>query len=293
MEDKQAVNRFYKHNLLRLFITSEIWYFIMYWILIFFDPQNTVFSEGGIKGVIINLLLTMIFINPTTFGSMWYIPMILCVYMMIPVLVIAIKKLPTAAIVLPLIIAFVSSMLIPTLNAFFSLQEMEISLSFELYVGNLFSMYFIYVIAGYYIGKGKLAGISDLALYAGAAAVFLVCCVYQYWAYSKPGNYLVAYGFVGVLIGSCLVFEILRRKAEKVLAAGKLVRHLSKIAFGIYFVHIIIMSLCCWQIESISGWKHSVQLVFLELVSFIGSVVIITLLAKIPILKKYMFMIKD
>ena len=52
METADDVKRFYRHNLWELFITTEIWYFIMYW-FIFFEDISTGYWEEGLAGTLL------------------------------------------------------------------------------------------------------------------------------------------------------------------------------------------------------------------------------------------------
>lgn len=83
METADDVKRFYRHNLWELFITTEIWYFIMYW-FIFFEDISTGYWEEGLAGTLLGCVKTMLFLDQITMGSMWYMPMILCLYTTIP-----------------------------------------------------------------------------------------------------------------------------------------------------------------------------------------------------------------
>ena len=56
METADDVKRFYRHNLLELFITAEIWYFIMYW-FIFFEDISTGYWEEGLAGTLLGCLI--------------------------------------------------------------------------------------------------------------------------------------------------------------------------------------------------------------------------------------------
>ncbi len=38
IKDENDIRRFYRHNLLGLVITSEIWYFLMFWFRVFVIP---------------------------------------------------------------------------------------------------------------------------------------------------------------------------------------------------------------------------------------------------------------
>ena len=60
---------------------------------------------------------------------------------------------------------------------------------------------------------------------------------------------------------------------------------------GVYFIHILIMSLLEWNMN-FDGWARSLKLLFLEGVSVGGSILLIALFSRIPFCRRRMFGIK-
>lgn len=290
MDGEHDIKHFYKHNLLGIFVTAEIWYFIMYWVQLFLSGETLreMLSGSSLRG----LIKTMLFVNQTTFESMWYIPMILCVYLLIPLVTMLLKKVSLRVFVIPCVLVFLSSMLLPNVNSLMQLLESDRVYTFKIYSANLFSMYFLYVLGGYWISRGGLRKMKTPAV----AAVFLLSffgdCAYQFWAYSRPMNYLLDYDFCGILLCSLFAFELLRRTADSLRRLERPIVYLSQISFGIYFVHIVIMD-SVLHFVTIGSWPHPFQTIFLEAVSMVGAVAVIAVLSRIPWCKRYLFMIKD
>ncbi|MGM9552758.1 MAG: acyltransferase [Faecousia sp.] len=291
IENGQDVKRFYKHNLLSLFITAEIWYFLMYWCIVLLDPSNHTLETEGFVGVIPRLFSTMFFVEQTTFGSMWYMPMILCLYITIPMVVIVKNNVPGRYLCLPLLLVFLRTMCLPTVNAIRSFQEQS-QFSSIIREANLCSMYYLYVFAGYWISRKKLSKMPNWAVLTAAGVIFAACCAFQFYAYQQPDNYLVSYESPGILLCAVFVFEAIRRYAHLLTRLKRAITALSKMCFGIYFVHIIIMSLLVWYMN-FTGWHRSAKLLFLEAVSIVGSILIIAPLSKIKVCRKYLFGMKD
>jgi len=156
--DENGIKNFYKHNYLDLLITSEIWYFIMYWCI----SLGQLFVNGGnpfskLPSLIGGLVKTMLFIDQVTFDSMWYIPMILAVYLLIPIFALVLKKVSLKVMLVPCMIVFLSTMVIPNINAFLALAGSDTQIEFALCSSNVFSAYFLYVFAGYWISRRGLA----------------------------------------------------------------------------------------------------------------------------------------
>lgn len=116
METADDVKRFYRHNLLELFITAEIWYFIMYW-FIFFEDISTGYWEEGLAGTLLGCVKTMLFLDQSTMSSMWYMPMILCLYATIPFAAMLVKRFSLKILSLPLILVFLRMFVLPLVNS--------------------------------------------------------------------------------------------------------------------------------------------------------------------------------
>ncbi len=292
MENASDVKRFYKHNLLSLLITTEIWYVLMYWFL----TLPKVFSAKlGLGAAIGGMFGTMLFQNQTTMGSMWYMPMILCVYTTLPFAIMVKDKLAGAKeklVYLPVVLLFTVSMVQPFVSHLLELLGMT-QLTSPLGEHYLFSFYYLYILFGYWIGKGGLQRFKTNTVALAALSTFLLCCGYQLWAYAQPVNYLVAYDFPLMPFCAGFLFELLRRGAHRVRKAEKPVTCISRISFGIYFVHIVIMTALVLVLDQFApGLYQPVRLMLLETASLAGSIGIILPLSRIKFFRKYLFLIK-
>lgn len=294
MENKDDIKRFYKHNLLSMFITTEIWYALFYLFLVFIKPGNSVLETRGLTGAIVGMFETMLFQNQVTFGSMWYMPMILCLYTTLPFVIIVKDKLSgsklTPILFLPATILFVNNMALPAINSLLTM------LGFATYTSAineayLFSYYYIYIIIGYLVGRGTFAKVRSWIVGLVAIISFLLCCAYQFYAYSQPPDYLVAYSFPLIPVCAGALFELVRRNGDRFRRLEKPVTYLSRISFGIYFVHVALMGILVTVINDLSI-SQPLQLILLEVGSFVGSILIIAPLSKIKFLRKYLFLIK-
>lgn len=292
MEDASDVKRFYKHNLLSLLITTEIWYVLMYWIL---TLGNGVIQEKGWLSAIGGMFSTMLFQNQTTMGSMWYMPMILCVYTTLPFVVMIKDKLAGSGqklLYLPLVLLFIIAMVLPAVNSLLTLLGLEVLRS-PLGEQYFFSFYYIYIVIGYLIGKGGLRRLPGWVVATVAGGSFLFCCGYQLWVYAQPENYLVSYDFPLMPVCAGFLFELVRRGAYRVRKAEKPVTCISKIAFGIYFVHIVIMTALAAVLDQfVPELFRPVRVILLEVLSVGLSVAVILPLSKIKVFRKYLFLIK-
>ena len=298
MDSKEDIKRFYRHNLLSLLITTEIWYVLIYWYLVFFG-NNNILENRGIWGTIGGMFETMLFQNQVTFDSLWYMPVIMCIYTTIPFVILAKNKLSgekaSAWLVLPLIIVYLNNMVLPAVNAVLESQALRTFTS-TLQMVDLVAYFYIYIILGYFVGKGILDKWKTWVVALIALGSFTLCCGFQLYMYAQPMDHLMDYDFPLLPICAAALLELARRKAYLLKAVRKPVEGLSRISFGIYFLHIVIMTvLNSDKLDAIvhqSQWNPVLKLAYLEIVSVGASIVIIVLLSNIKPLKKYLFMIK-
>ena len=157
---------------------------------------------------------------------------------------------------------------------------------------NLPSVYMVYVFVGFCMSKDLLIKLNDWVVFTLFVTSFGSACYYQYYAYSMPSNYLVEYQSPAFVLSALFLLEFLKRKEQIFKKFAKTFIYISKISFGIYFIHIIIVEFLNNYID-FTAWRYPVKMLFLELASVGGSIIIIALLSKIKIFKKYLFMIKD
>jgi surface polysaccharide O-acyltransferase-like enzyme len=288
-EQSAVLKRFYQKNWLCILITSEIWLFIMFWYRTLFHA-NDILSHGGFAYALRRCLETMLFLDQETMRSMWYIPMILCVYLLIPIFGIAVRRIRKYGIVFLLTAVFLIALVIPYLNRVLFLSGSSYELRSDFSSENLISIYLTYVLLGYLIGHGFLSKIPKWSLYLVTTLMYLLCISHQLWEYNDSLGVEFGYAFLPLVLGTVSLFELFRRSVD----ANKehpVQTYISRISFGIYFLHIIIVSAIA-GLSPIQKLQPVVLFFVLDICSTAGSVLMITFLSKSNILKKYLFLIK-
>lgn len=286
--DKNVFNHFIKHNLLTLFITTEIWLCIMFWYLKL-PHVNEWISQS--LGVLKDFVLNQLFINQTTMGSMWYMPMVLCIYLMIPIVSVALRNIEHRLITVIYVILLLSGMIIPNIYVFLQLTGYDVILSFGLVSHNLLSHYWLFILAGYFIGKGILDRWKTYQIAAVCFLSYALTVAFQIWVYASELDYRIMYSDTGTLIASAFCFELMRRLCNTKNRLTPVFSYISRISFGIYFVHICIMTGLDWVIKK-EQLYYLPRFALLETVSFVGSILIIQIVSRIGWCKKYLFVIK-
>lgn len=115
IDTDEDVLKFYKKNLLPLFITVEIWN-VLY--NIFLSTLNKSFE---FRILIDNIL----FLKQVNLPNMWYMPMILGMYIAIPFIAKLVKTFTLKTIKIPMIIVFISCILFPSINIILNIFEMD------------------------------------------------------------------------------------------------------------------------------------------------------------------------
>lgn len=291
VKDSDGIRKFYKHNLLGLLITCEIWYVIG-----FFSKNIVNLINGGIPvwKFFYRLFAVMLFTNhavDTTVASFWYLPMILCIYLLIPFFCILRDKVDKKTVFIPLAVLFFLGFVLPTGDALIhSVSTSRLEASKD---AVLLPVYVIYIVAGYMISRGHLSKIKSSYVAAGFILSFLATCGCQFFIFSRKTDCHFAYDNIGILVSAVLLFELLRRGSHRLIAFRRPVEYVSRIAFGIYFVHIFIMEALVKYLPSFkSAFPRPAYFFFLEIISVAGSIIIIAITSRIPIVKKYVYMIK-
>lgn len=281
-ENEEDFISFYKKNLLPLLLCTEIW-IILYNIVVPIINK----SSFNIK----ELLLNILFLKQVNLPNMWYMPMIIGVYIAIPFLAIIVKKVSIKTLKVPMIIVFLTNFLIPNIGKITKVLFNE-SYNTILDVSFLGGTYGLYILLGYYIGKGKFKNVKTRYLIIGGVASFILTCIYQMWLYNNNMAYNVWYSFSGLLVTSACVFEILSRvniKLNKYIESA--FTYISKISLAIFFLHIVVQKTIC-KIVSVNVINKPISILVLTVLVFGISLLIITILSKAKILKEKLLLVK-
>lgn len=278
---------FYRKNLKGLWITTEIWYALFFFFILLCKPGNDL-AGRGILAIGHRFVRTMLMIEPITLGSMWYMPMILCLYLMIPFFSLAFQHIRSRDLILPGTVLFLSWMLLPNLEQLTGLLGHPISMNPAFKVTYLLSPYLLYMAMGWCIGcRDCLKKLPSPALYLSAIVLFAGICGLQLYGFAAEKDYLLGYEFGGYLVLSSLLLESFRRLAPCLERFRTGIGYLAKISFGIYFVHIPVMELMRWYWNPAAA--RPVKMGIYWLGSIAVSIAVIAITARSKFLKKYLY----
>ena len=285
IETGEDIKKFYKHNLLNLVIVIMIWN-VIYCVFdsIYYD------KNFSIK----NLMYVLLFMKKSPMPHMWYMSMIVGMYIALPYISTIVKKFKFKEIIIPLIIGILCSYIIPNtkiLLTFFDFNGTNIKTILD--ISFLGGAYGIYIILGYYIYNKKiLEKIKTKYILLGIIVGMIISIAFQIFAYQNASKYIVYYNFVGILLSGTLLFEFLRRfEKTKRKNIENILCIISKYSLGIYFVHRPLLFL--FKKYFILDFLPFINVIIYYICSIIISYIIVQILSKINILKKYLLLVKD
>lgn len=292
---KKEIRHFYKSNWLNLFITAEIWFFIMFVIIMAISAPD-MFRLESLPRLLLRCFLNQLFVSQKTLGSMWYMQIIIPMYMLIPVFSLFLHKgfdkwlIPLTGIII------YTQFLIPAVSAFFKMNEIPFVIHTDLGGEGIVHYLFVYVLAGYLIHKYRKRirehiHIRNMVIFW--SLLFAAVCTYQFYAFQKEMDYVLRYNSPSVAFCGVSLFVLVLLAEDVLKAFQKPVAFLARISFGIFFVHIIIMEILLRGVASFSDFCNpALLMLFYEVVSVGGSIIIVEIMSKNSFYKKYLFMNK-
>ena len=256
--DRDYNTEYAKHftlfNILPLIVSFEIWN-IVWCIISQYLGQSPISVSTCIK--------VALFMSPTGNG-MWYLPMIIGLYIGIPIVSRTLAWLQSSQniayrIVLLFCCIFFGTF-VPTLNQLSFLSppwgSVENVLNMNIFGANVWgdSVWMLYLILGYLIKRGAFNRVHELLalvvmIVSGAALV-----LFHHVAMSSGLPWDTYYSNIFLVICSVCVFIIIERLGSLVKAKENAICHfvtlISKYSFGIYMIHFWILELMLIYVDA-------------------------------------------
>lgn len=285
--DKDVTN-FYKKNLLPLVIVNSVWviiYNIYFWLI------------GESDFITLEIIFKELFLlKQVPLANMWYLPMIIGMYIGLPFVVKIVKVFSKKTLLLLMWLVFISSFVLPMVNVFFRIFNIDNSYSSLLNLNFLGGYYGLYILLGYYMTNKDKIKVNKIKLSLISIVSFTVTCVIQYFSYTDMSNYVynVWYNFPFLLVCTVCLFLIIisidYSKLNKTVI--KLLNFVSKASLSIFFIHIVIQQLLYGYIRLLC-LKLPLNVFILFVSSSIISIGISFILSKNKFISKYVSLIKD
>ena len=284
ISNDEDVFKFYKKNLIPLIITNTIWIFIYN---LFFYIKND-FVDLNIE----DLIKEIFFLKQVPFSNMWYMPMIIGIYLVIPFLSKIIKSFSFKAILTLLITIFVTSFIIPFINIWLNINSLESIYSivdFNFFGG----LYGVYIILGYYSYIKKVKIKNWIYILIGVVTFGFTVFIQLYSHTNGNNAYFVWYDFPFLLISALCIFNFLisikfthfNRVFDRVII------FVSKASLSFFFIHVIILNLFKDFFEKINIMMP-IKVVLLFLITFSICFIISYIISRFRKISKYVILYK-
>lgn len=232
----------------------------------------------------LTILYDLIFFHEVKMMNAWYMPAILGIYVLVPFVAIALKKLDKDLLKFPVLffltLIFVFPM-IELINGMIGGPELSLQLS----LGFSGGMYCFYMFCGYLVKRGWLKPVKT-----GWLVAVVICCialgtVMQLFAFSRGVQYTIWRDNLLILFASVAVFELFSRIRR--IKYTKFIKELASYSFAVYLVHVIIRLLLLEWILSLPIIRP-VKVIIFWLITLALSYAAAWLISRIPKVGNYL-----
>lgn len=283
-----GISTFYRKHFLRLLLTFELWM-----ILYEFFVRGYLRIRAGLLQIIMELLFVAKEPNYSNqLGSamiqMWFIPVILGIYLFMPLLVTLVKNIPSRFKTWLVLAAVGFDFVIPTANALFQFWGKNVTVNSNIDYAFLGSSYGVYVLIGGLIQEGWLSKFSNWLLWFSAITGGVLSVLMQLMGNILMGHYyFIWYDNLFILITTVAIFELINRIKGKKTKTSKAIVLLSGFSLGIYLIHYPIQLLIRKYLflTNVNMINFAANL----LATYLLSLIVVYLLSKIKFFRMYLF----
>ena len=230
--NSESVGKFYREKVPALLATSTFW-------AVLYAALYSASEHADIWTTISWVLM----LDAMPAGNWWFVPVIISLYLAIPLVSRALDGLDTKVLAVPVVVVFLWSFCIPAYNsiaAYFGLK----TFSPQIVANYLLGAYGAYLVIGYVFRREGLLAIvpSVRGTTEICAAVVLLLVVFGVWTFELGYRYW--YSSPLILIAGTALFILVYSIASRIRLSGKaakVIAWLSKISFAVYFVHYILL----------------------------------------------------
>ena len=217
------------------------------------------------------------------FSHMWYMPMIIGMYLSMPFVSGALEKFESTTIWQATVVFSLLAFLLPFITLVLDMQGLP-DITIQYCLGFSGGVYGIYIILGYLVKKGQFKHFDSIKLGLIAIISFMICLLFQYYAFTKGYGFELWYDFPFVLTGSFALFELCSRMGK--VRAYPIVIFLSKYSFAVFLVHNL-FRLPLLPIVVQLPFTEPVKAIILWVLLIIFSYITVVIIYRIPKFGKY------
>lgn len=271
--------KFWKTKWLNLLVVTELWNVIYFVFLVLYSHKSY---------TLLDIILQLLFLQASDMTHVWYMPMILGWYVLVPFVANALQHTEKSPLLFPACILFGYGFAVPVLHVLvsaFTGTGLTITFLPGLYEG---AFYGLYLILGYLVKRGTFRNIKIGWLALGGVLSFASTVWLQVFAYSHAYPYNVRYNCGLLALCALCMFELLSRAQE--MTSLVFVRGLSHYSFAIYLTHNIFRTILRTKMSWIPSYP--LRVVYLWAATLVLAWLLSWLISKIPKLGKRLLYMK-
>lgn len=283
---KTTIKKLYTKNILRLITAYVAWSFIYAVMTYLYSNLNYNFSD------MIKYLIN------TTIKShyhLWFVPMIIGVYIIVPILKPITEHKDSKKICeYFLILFFLIGILKPSIFAFDFPYKEQLHTLANLINSSTVSGWLGYFILGYYLRKYPINKIYRIIIYILAIIAYGFTAIANSYLSIKTGVATSFFTFsfsLSSFLSTVAFFIFFKYEVSKIkLSEGsiKVIEKISKNMFGLYLIHALILKILFnFGISSLS-FNPLLSIPFVSILTFIFGYIIVVLISKIPFINRYL-----
>lgn len=278
--DENSIRSFWRNKWFHLFVCTLFW-FAVYDVLIHFGKHVDI----GIWQFGADMLL----IHKVEMSHVWYMPMILGIYILIPFVSNMFIQFDLRMFCFPIIIFSFYSFVVPLIDEINQVIHPDLIISRQFSLGFSGGAYGLYLIYGYLVKKGIFKKVKSILLLIISMVALGGTVALQIWSYRCGVGYNVWYDCLFLLIGSVSIYELGSRMH---LTYGySAIKHIADYSFPIYLTHNIMRGLFKSRIRALPI-KLPVKVLVLWIICMVMGLLISILISRIPKFGKYLLYMK-
>lgn len=278
--DTQTSIHFWKRNWLQLLICTEVWIVLYELFLLVWQKQPIPLGY---------LVRAMLFLEPSSMYHMWYLPMLLGFYALIPIVAAGLSKLETRILLFPFLLFALYSFGVPFYSTIASVLGKYPPVN-QFSFGFSGGVYGLYLVSGYLLKKGFFNKIKTWLIVSLMMCAFVIAVGLQYYAYGKGISAGIWYDSPLVFLCAAGAFELASRYRQKIID-NPFVELVSRYAFAVFLLHMVVRTMTMPWILNLNI-PAPIKLFLAWDLFALGGLLIAGLIARIPKIGKYILFVK-
>lgn len=293
----QNLRQLYLHNILRLFLIYHIWLF--FYNLLPFLWGEIAFSKETVKYELLDS-----FLCGTGIYHLWFLPELIIMYMLVPVLREAFRKKETCQYFLVLFACF--GAFLPMILKYYFPYRKYVASYYERTSLVMLTGYIGYFILGHYLhsfGMDLTKRARRIGIWIGsivACGVTILACSVDAISKNQPSvllntpfslaSFIACIGIFSLCRYYCRNYAVSKKKSSPEGTAadkGKVLRRFSDMTFGVYLLHPFVLEVLKRQGITTTMLHPVISIPLLTVLVFILCLIPVWLLKKIPFLGKW------